>query len=62
MSDKFITRADMQSRINFLREELENRYKYGTVKVANADGTPVDTLTLQNELYALIYRKSRSET
>jgi hypothetical protein len=51
----------MQTRINSLREELENRHKYGTVKLANADGSPVPTEKLQSELYSLIYKLSKSE-
>jgi hypothetical protein len=62
MTAKLITRSEMQTRINFLREELENRHKYGTVKIANSDGTPVSTLELQNELYSLIYKLSKRET
>lgn len=57
-----MTRSDIQTRINFLREELENRHKYGTIKIANADGSPVATLALQNELYSLIYKLSKRET
>ena len=49
----------MQTRVTALREELENRIKYGTVKIANADGTPVSTEKLQNEMYALIYKLSK---
>jgi hypothetical protein len=56
-----MTRSEMQTRVNSLREELENRNKYGTVKIANADGTPVSTEILQNELYSLIYKMSKAE-
>jgi hypothetical protein len=54
-----MTRIEMQSRINELRDELETRHKYGTVKIANADGTPVATEKLQGELYSLIYKVSK---
>lgn len=56
-----MTRSDTQSRINSLRNELENRYKYGTIKMAAADGTPISTEALQSELYSLIYKLSKSE-
>lgn len=51
----------MQVRIKIIREELENRTKYGTIKLANLDGSPVDTLILQNELYLLTYKLSKKE-
>lgn len=54
-----MTRLETQSRINELRDELETRHKHGTVKIANADGTPVATEALQNELYSLIYKMSK---
>jgi hypothetical protein len=53
---KFITRLEMQARVSVIREELETRHKYGTVKLANSDGEPVSTEKLQNELYSLIYK------
>lgn len=56
-----MTRLETQTKIKALREELENRHKYGTVKIAKADGTPVDTELLQSELYSLIYRLSKME-
>ena len=56
-----MTRSDMQTRISALREELEQRYKYGTIKLANADGTPISVESLQNELYSLIYKLSKRE-
>lgn len=49
----------MLSRVKTLREELENRHKYGTVKIANKDGAPVPIIELQNELYSLIYKLSK---
>ena len=58
---KFMTRSDIKSRILALREELETRHKYGTVKLAQADGTPVETEVLQNEMFALTYRLSKFE-
>lgn len=48
-------------RIKSLRDELENRHKTGMTKLANADGTPISTETLQNEMYSLIYRLSKFE-
>ncbi len=48
-----------QTRIKALREELENRHKNGTVKMASADGTPVSTEKLQEEMYSLIYKLSK---
>ena len=56
-----MTRSDIKSRILALREELETRHKYGTVKLAQADGTPVETEVLQNEMFALTYRLSKFE-
>ena len=56
-----MTRTETQMRIRALREELENRYKYGTVKIAASDGTPISTEQLQNEMYSLIYKLSKME-
>lgn len=56
-----MTRLEMQARVNALREELETRHKYGTVKIANADGSPIPVETLQAELYSLIYKLSKRE-
>lgn len=56
-----MTRSEMQSRINELRNELETRHKYGTVKMANADGKPIKVEALQDELYSLIYKMSKIE-
>jgi len=56
-----MTRLETQTRIKALREELETRHKYGTVKMAAETGEPIPTETLQNELYALIYRLSKME-
>lgn len=53
-----MTRLEMQTRIKALREELENRHKYGTVKMAT-DGNPIATESLQDEMYQLIYRLSK---
>lgn len=49
----------MQARVKELRDELETRHKYGTVKMAASDGTPVSVETLQSEMYNLIYRLSK---
>jgi len=58
---QFMTKLEVQARIKELREELENRVKYGTVKMASEDGTPVETQKLQNEMFSLIYRMSKME-
>lgn len=52
-------RTDLQSRIRELREELNNRYEYGTIKIAASDGTPVPTKDLQTEMFNLIYKLSK---
>lgn len=54
-----MNRLDIQTRIKALREELEERYKTGTIKLAKNDGSPVPTEDLQSEMYSLIYRLSR---
>lgn len=58
---KHMTRSEMQARVTALREELENRHKYGTVKMASADGVPVSTEKLQSEMYSLIYKLSKRD-
>jgi hypothetical protein len=57
-----MTRSEMQIRINAIREELENRHKYGTVKLADADGSPISIEVLQSELYSLVYKMSKRES
>lgn len=54
-----MTRLELQTKIKALREELENRHKFGTVKLAKEDGTPIETEKLQSEMYSLIYRLSK---
>jgi hypothetical protein len=54
-----MTRSEMQLRIKALRDELETRHKFGTVKMASNDGSPVPVETLQNEMYSLIYKMSK---
>ena len=54
-----MTKLEFQTRIRAIREELENRHKYGTVKMAGSDGTPIATEKLQNEMYSLIYKMSK---
>jgi hypothetical protein len=54
-----MTRTEMQGRVSAIRNELENRVKTGTVKLANADGTPISIEKLQAELYSLIYKLSK---
>lgn len=56
-----MTRTSIQNRIRQLRDELENRYKYGTIKLANDKGDLIPTIKLQNEMYKLIYKLSRME-
>lgn len=57
-----MTRLEIQLRIKALREELDNRHKLGTVKVASVfDGKATTTKELQNELFSLLYRLSRLE-
>ena len=52
-------RNKIQSRIRSLREELDNRYKYGTIKLADLNGNPISIDKLQNEMYSLIYKLSK---
>ncbi len=59
--NQFMTRLEIQARIRTIREELENRHKTGLVKMADSNGTPVPTETLQNEMFALIYKLSKFE-
>lgn len=56
-----MTRLEIQTRIKEIREELENRYKTGMVKMAAEDGTPISTEKLQSEMFSLIYRLSKFE-
>lgn len=56
-----MTRVQLQTRINELREELENRFKFGMTKMAHTDGTPISAEKLQNELYSLIYKLSKRD-
>ena len=57
-----MTRLDIQMRVKALREELETRYKLGTVKTAAVfDGKPASTKELQGELFSLLYRLSKFE-
>jgi hypothetical protein len=56
-----MTRAEIQNKIRVIRDELENRHKYGTVKIADSKGTPIPAEKLQAELYSLIYKMSRYE-
>lgn len=52
-------RSEIQDRIRALREELENRHKYGTIKIADDNGKPIPSDILQNELYSLVYKYSK---
>lgn len=58
---QFMTRTQIQTRVREIRAELETRHKTGMTKLANADGTPVSTESLQNEMYSLIYKLSKFE-
>ena len=58
---KFMTKSEIQTRVRELREELEARHKTGMVKMASEDGKPIPTQTLQDEMYNLIYRLSKTE-
>ena len=52
-------RFQIQGRIKELRDELEIRYKYGTIKMADDNGKPISSDLLQKELYSLIYKLSK---
>jgi LEA14-like dessication related protein len=54
-----MTRSEIQARIRILKDELETRHKYGTVKIASPNGDPIPVENLQSELYSLIYRLSK---
>lgn len=54
-----MTRLELQTKIKSIRTELDTRHKYGTVKMANADGIPISTQKLQDEMFYLIYRLSK---
>lgn len=56
-----MSRLEVQARVRELREELEARHKFGTVKLAKNDGTPIPTTDLQEELFKLIYRLSKMD-
>jgi hypothetical protein len=56
----FMSRSDIQLRIKDIRTELENRHKYGMVKMA-VDGKPIPNEDLQDEMFKLIYRLSKME-
>ena len=52
-------KTQVQLRIRAIREELEARHKYGTVKMAGTDGQAISTEKLQTEMYALLYKLSK---
>lgn len=57
-----MTRLDLQLKIRALREELENRHKLGTVKIASTfEGKPATTKDLQNQLFSLLYHLSKMD-
>jgi hypothetical protein len=55
-----MTELELRTKIKALKAELNDRYKYGTAKIAAADGTPVPTKELQNKLFNLIYKLSKT--
>lgn len=54
-----MTRTELQARIKVLRDELDNRHKYGTIKLAKTDGSPIAAEDLQKEMFSLIYKLSK---
>lgn len=56
-----MTKSEIQTKIKIIKDELENRHKYGTIKLANKDGTQISIDELQNELFKLIYRFSKMD-
>lgn len=54
-----MTRTEMQIRVRDIREELENRIKTGTTKMADANGSPIPVQKLQDEMYSIIYKLSK---
>ena len=54
-----MTRIEIQTRIIELKNELENRHKYGTVKIADNNNDPIPAEKLQEEMFKLIYRLSK---
>lgn len=56
-----MTKTEMQSRIRVLREELENRHRFGVTKLAQKNSEPISVEALQSELYSLIYKVSKIE-
>jgi hypothetical protein len=57
-----MTRTEIQARIRALKEELDSRHKYGTVKLADDAGTPIPSKDLQAELFSLIYKVSKIDS
>ena len=56
-----MTRSEIAMRIKAIREELENRHKTGTVKMAAANGASITTEELQNEMFRLTYKMSKMD-
>ena len=56
-----MTRSEMQTRVRVIRDELESRHKYGTIKISQDNGDPVSVDSLQKELYSLVYKLSKIE-
>lgn len=48
-----MTRSEMHSRIAQIRNELENRFKYGKSTISSSEKD------LQTEMYSLIYKLSK---
>lgn len=55
-----MTRVQIEARIQLIRSELENRYKFGVIKMAS-EGIPIDAEILQTEMFSLIYKLSKFE-
>lgn len=54
-----MTELELRTQIKELKAELNGRYKYGTIKMAVEDGTPIATKELQEKLFSLIYKLSK---
>ena len=49
---------EIRARIKEIKDELDGRYKYGTVKLAK-NGIAIPVKELQDELYKLTYKLSK---
>lgn len=55
-----MTELELRTQIKDLKAELNNRYKHSIVKIADANGVPIPTKELQDKLFSLIYKLSKS--